>query len=148
MYYRTLENDFSPELDPYIGADFLKDTPLPVPRRVHLSYPFQQRDCVTCCNEDLLPEITVCNVIGPHICWGSLRVDWATVSQWSSAQTRPRLTISSGISRSRDAQSLIVLSQLILSEKGKTRKWGQQVTDKSTSAFPLKSMDSGETWDG
>lgn len=61
-------------------------TASPAPRRVHLSLPFQQRDWVTRCNEDLLPEITVCNVIGPRICPGSLRVDWATVAQWSSAQ--------------------------------------------------------------
>lgn len=130
--------------------------PTAAPHRVHLSLPFQQRDWVTRCNEDLLPEITVCNVIGAHICPGSLRVDWATAAQRSTAQNPTGTAAQLWNQPLTWCAKSDSLSHLIGPTKGRTRKWGLQVTDESASAFParrpsrepLKWTGCEETWDG
>lgn len=48
---------------------------------------FQHCDQATRCNKGLLPGITVRNMIGPHICWGSWRAEAATVHR--PGHTRP-----------------------------------------------------------
>lgn len=82
------------------------------------SRPFQH----TQCSEDLLPGITVRNVIGPHICWGSWRAEAATVQRPSHTWPGPlvQLVIGSRISCSHDAQCLIVLENQIPPASWKT----------------------------
>lgn len=61
--------------------------------------------------ESLLPGITECNVIGPHIYWGSWRAEAATVHRPTHTWPGPlvELVIGSRNSCSHDAQCLIVL---------------------------------------
>lgn len=90
--------------------------------REDFSWSFQHCDRAQC-SEALLPEITVCNVIGPHICWGPWRAE-AAATVHRPSHTGPgslvQLVIASRISCLHESQCLIVLEIKFLQQAEKT----------------------------
>ena len=84
--------------------------------------PFQHSGCATQLSEGLLPGITACNVIGPHICWGSWGAEAATVHRPDHTWAGPLVELVTG---SHDAQCLIVLKIKFLqqAEREETCLW-------------------------